>query len=166
VIALNREDAYCFKIRLMCGLREGYYEWLEGYLNSEAPLSEIVLNLSLCGSDINKAISCLHSFCMEQGFDESIVCEKLRLFLRDSYHTGCLSKDDAVAYMYRFANAHGVPGDFESAAWDSMYYMDDYYSLAKTGIIPWERFDCAFFSFLNDGTPIDTNRLMNHFGQE
>ena len=158
---MNREDAYYYKILLMSGLYDGYDEWLDGYLNTENPLSDIVLNLSLCGSDINKTISCLHHYCGERDFDEKFVCEKLRLFLKNGYHTGRFSKEEVVSYMYRFANAHGDPGDFEIALWDSMYYMDDYHSLAKDGIISWKRFDFAFLSFLNNGTPVDSDQLWN-----
>lgn len=158
---LNREDAYYYKILLMSGLSDGYDEWLDGYLNNEDPLSEIVLNLSLCGSDVNKTISCLHNYCANQALDEKLVCEKLRLFLKAAYHSGRFSKKEIISYMYCFANSHGDPGDFETAIWDSMYYMDYYHSLVEDGIILPEHFDSAFLSFLNNGTPLDANKLWN-----
>ena len=37
-----------------------------------------------------------------------------------------------------------------------MYYLDDFHSLAKDGIISWESFDFAFFSYLDNGTPVDS----------
>lgn len=40
-----------------------------------------------------------------------------------------------------------------------MYYLDDYYSMAKDGIISWESFDFAFNSYLDNGTPIDSNLI-------
>ena len=43
----------------------------------------------------------------------------------------------------------------------SMYYLDEYHSLAKDGIISWERFDFAFFSYLDNGTPVDSNLIWN-----
>ncbi|MBQ9798184.1 MAG: hypothetical protein IJW50_10760, partial [Clostridia bacterium] len=45
--------------------------------------------------------------------------------------------------------------------WGSMYYLDDYYSLAEDGIISWESFDFAFFSYLDNGTPVDSNLIWN-----
>ena len=50
---MNREDAFCHKIMLMAGLDGGYDEWLNTYLEKEDPLSDIVLELACCGSDIN-----------------------------------------------------------------------------------------------------------------
>lgn len=159
---MTREDACYFKILLSAGLSDGYDEWLDHYLNIEDPLSDMVLNLALCGSDVNKTISCLYVFCAEQAFDEKLVCEKLRLFLKDAYYTGHFSKEEVLSYMYRFAAAQGDPGDFEIAVWDSMYYMDYYQSLVGEGLILQERFDSAFFSFLNDGTPLDSDKLWNY----
>lgn len=63
--------------------------------------------------------------------------------------------------MYRFASSHGDPGDFEMAIWDSMYYMDHYNALAEDGIIMQEMFDSAFLSYLNNGTPLDADKLWN-----
>ena len=146
----------------MCGLNDGYDEWLGRYLESENPLSDIVLDLSLCGSDINKIVSCLHDYCGKQDFDEKQVCEKLRLFLKDAYHSGRFSKDEVISYMYRFSNSHGDPFDFEEPLWYNMYYMDYYYSLTEDGIIPRKKFDCAFLSYLNNGIPIDKKKIWNY----
>lgn len=158
---MKREEAYYFKILLMTGFSDGYDEWLNGYLEAEEPLSDIVLALSLCGSDVNKTISCLHNYCARHKLDESIVCDKLRLFLKQAYHSGRFGKEKTSSYMYRFALNHCDPGDFKMGLWGNMFYMDDYYSLAKDGIIPWESFDLAFHSYLDDGVPIDSELIWN-----
>ena len=156
------EDAYYFKILLMSGFSDGYDEWLGEYMEAENPLSDIVLDLSLCGSDVNKTISCLHNYCANQSFDEKFVCDKLRLFLKDAYHAGRLSKEETVAYMYRFAASHGHSGKIDMALWAEMFYLDDYHSLAEDGIISWERFDHFFHSYLDDGIPIDSEAFWNY----
>ena len=143
----------------MSGFSEGYDEWLNGFLETEDSLSDVVLSLSLCGSDVNETISCLQNYCGEQDFDEKHVCEKLRLFLKDGYYSGRFSKEETVAYMYRFASSHGDPGGFEMDIWGVMFYMDYYHSLAKDGLISWDRFDSAFLSYLNDGSPLDIEKL-------
>ena len=61
--------------------------------------------------------------------------------------------------MYRLALNVGDPGDFDINLWGSMYYLDYYYSLAEDGIISWESFDFAFFSYLDNGTPVDSNLI-------
>ena len=158
---MNREDAFCHKIMLMAGLDGGYDEWLNKYLESEDPLSDIVLELACCGSDINKTISVLHSFCGEQPIDEAAVCERLRLFLKNAYYANRMSKEEIASAMYRLAQNVGDPGDFDIEIWGDMYYLDHYYDLVKDGIISWERFDRAFFAYLDDSTPVDLSRIWN-----
>jgi len=158
---LKREDAFYHKIMLMTGLDDSYDEWLNHYLESENPLSNIVLELACCGSDINKIISVLHNFCGEQPFDEGVVCDRLRLFFKDAYYANRMSKEEISSAMYRLALNVGDPGDFDIQLWGSMFYMDNYCSLAKDGIISWESFDIAFISYLDDGTPLDSNLIWN-----
>ncbi|MBR5785287.1 MAG: hypothetical protein IKY41_01130 [Clostridia bacterium] len=154
---MKREDAFYHKIMLMTGLDDGYVEWLNHFLESENPLSNIVLELAYCGSDINRTISVLHNFCAEQPFDEAVVCDRLRLFFKDAYYANRMSKEEISSAMYHMALNVGDPGDFDIQLWESMYYLDDFCSLAKDGIISWESFDFAFFSYLDNGTPLDSN---------
>lgn len=158
---MKREDAYYFKILLSFGFFDGYNQWLDSFLEVEDPLSDIVLELALCRSDANKTISCLHNYCAAQTFDEKAVCDKLRIFLRDAHYSNRLSKEETASYMYHFALCHGDPADGVTEFWGDMYYMDDYYSLAKDGIISWKNFDLAFYSYLDGGIPVDTQAIWN-----
>ena len=159
---MKREDAFYHKLMLMIGLNDGYDEWLNYYLESENPLSNIVLELACCGSDINKTISVLHNYCIEQPFDEAVVSDRVRTYFKDAYYKNKMDKEEISFAMYRLASKVGDPGDFDIHLWGSMYYLDDYCSLAKDGVISWERFDVAFFSYLDNGIPIDPNRIWNH----
>ena len=42
-----------------------------------------------------------------------------------------------------------------------MYYFTNDYDLAQDGIITWDNFDNAFFSYLNDGIMVDEDLLWN-----
>jgi len=146
---------------LLLGFSDGYDKWLESYLKTDEPMSDIVIDLYFCGSDVNKTISLLHNYCGEQEFDKSIVSDKFRLFFKEAYHTGRMDKGEVVSSMYKLVGNIGYPGDnnFDYDLWGDMYYLDDYYSLAKDGIISWESFDFAFYSYLDDGIPIDSNLI-------
>ena len=159
VSALDREDALCHKLMLMFGLDGGYDEWLNTYLEKEDPLSDIVLELAGCGSDINKTITVLDRFCGEAPIDERAVCERLRLFLRDAYYANRVSKEEIASTIYCLARNVGDPEDYNVDVWGGAYALDDYYDLAKSGIISWEQFDAVFFDFLNNGAPVDPNRI-------
>ena len=82
---MNREEAYYHKLLLTNGIDDGFDSWLDSYLKTEDPLSDIALNLSTCGSNTNQIISYLHNYCLEQSFDEKAVCDKLRSFLKEAY---------------------------------------------------------------------------------
>lgn len=153
---MKREDAFYYKQLLTLGFSDGFDEWFDSLLEADKPLSDIVLELACCGSDINKTISLLNSYCLEQPLDEATVCDRLRLFFKDAYHYGKMNKAEVVATMYRLALNVGDPGDFNIDIWGSMYYLDDFHSLAKDGIISWESFDFAFLEYLDNGTPLDS----------
>ena len=136
---MKREDAFYYKQLLTLGFSDGFNEWFDSFLEADKPLSDIVLDLACCGSDINKTISLLHNYCLEQPFDEVVACDRLRLFFKEAYHSNRMSKEEVVATMYRLTLNVGDPGDFDFNIdiWGSMYYLDDFHSLAKDGIISW-----------------------------
>lgn len=158
---MRREDAYYYMNLLLLGFSDGYDEWLESYLKTDEPMSDLVIDLYFSGSDVKKIISLLHNYCGEQELDESVISEKFRLFFKEAYHSGRMVKGEIVSTMYKLVNNIGDPGDwnFDADLWGDMYYLDDYYSMAKDGIISWESFDFAFTSYLDNGTPIDSNLI-------
>lgn len=159
---MNREDAYYFMIMLASGLDEEYNAWLDKHLETEEPLSDITYELSLCGSDVNKAVSCLKNYRAGENVDERTVSERLRLFLKNAYDSNRFGKKEIVAYMHRFSEVVGDPCDFEIAVWGDMYYMDDYYALAEDGVISWKKFDSMFFAFLNEGIEMDRKNFWDN----
>lgn len=156
---MNYSDAYYHLLLMQAGLDDNYDAWLNTYLEIEDPLSDIVLELSLCASDLNKTISCLKAYCSGKPVDEKAVAERLRLFLKEAFNTGRMSKDEVVSAMYRLVVNHSAPYEFDTDIWGDMYYLEDYYGLAKDGIIPWDNFDKLFLAYLYEGTPLDSEKL-------
>ena len=158
---MNREEAYYHKLLLMNGIDDAFDSWLDSYLKTEDPLSDIVLNLSTCGSNTNQIISYLHNYCLEKPFDEKVVCDKLRSFLKEAYDKELYTLEELCALMYKLALAHGDPGDFEMAIWGDMFYLDYYFSLANDGLIDKEKIEQAALLYLNEGTPINYDNMWN-----
>ncbi|MBQ8147045.1 MAG: hypothetical protein IJ039_09695 [Clostridia bacterium] len=151
------EKAYYFLILLTVGIKDDYEKWLTERLEKENPLSDIVLELAFCTSDISKAISVLHNYIIDstEALDQTVVCDMLRLFLKEKYQSGKMNKKEITSLMYRFACIHENYESFGGSIWNSLYFFDDYYSLAESGNVFWESFDNDLLSYLNDGTPID-----------
>ena len=161
------EDAFYYKNLLLLGFSDGYDEWLDSCLEKESPLSDVVLDLSLCGSDRKKTISVLHNYCIRQNFDETSAHNKLRLFFKEAYHSNRMSKEETVSMMYRLSVNIGIQANSDVAdVWGSMYALGDYYCLAKDGIISWEGFDHAFFAYLDHGTPVDFDLIRLNSSEE
>ncbi len=154
---LNREEACYYKNLLILGIKDGYDEWLNYYLETEDPLSDIVLELSYSGSDMKRVVTLLHKYCQELPFDESVVSDKLRLFFKDAYYSNRMSREEILS-TYHLARNLGCQSDFDINFFGYMCYLDDYYSLAKEGVISWDTFDSAFFEYLDSG---DSAKLMN-----
>lgn len=62
---MTREEAYYLKILLLSSFRADYEEELNGYLEAEEPISDIVLTLAFLGSDIEKVIYELGCYCIK-----------------------------------------------------------------------------------------------------
>ena len=159
VTGLKREDAFYYKNLLLLGFSDGYDEWLNYYLETESPLSDIVLELSLCGSDVKKIVSLLHNYCAAQKFDEAASHDRLRLFFKESYYTNKMSKAEIASTMYHLVCNIEEHAELDIDLWESMSYLDYYYGLAEDGTIPWENFDFVFFSYLDNGTPVDSDLI-------
>ena len=158
---MKREEAFYHKVMLMTGFDDGYDEWLNQHLESENPLSDIVLELVCCGSDVRKTISVLHNFCVGQIVDEAVVCDKVRNYFRDAYYTSRMSKEEISSAMYSVTQNVSDLADMDIHIWGSMYYMIDFLSNAKVGIISQESFDRVFFSYLDKGIPFDFDKIWN-----
>ena len=159
---MTREDAFYYKHLLILGITDGYYEWLDDCLKTEEPLSDITLELSYCGSDVNKAISLLHQFCSEHPIDDSVAYKKFMSFFKEEYDSGRMSKKEISVTLHRLVSDMGGPYDLDYSLWGELYNLDEYYSLAEEDIISFENYDSIFFSLLND-IPIEPNAVWNNY---
>ncbi len=159
---VNAEEAFYYKVLLSCGIYDGYSDWLNYHLESEEPLSDIVLKLSFCGSNNNETIGLLHNYCLKNGFDGKNVCAKLRLFLKDAFYSGRMSKEVVISKMYLFAeNVEETTFELDMNVWGDMFYMNEYYSFVLEKVLSEKMFDSAFFEYLNNGTPIVFSSLFS-----
>ena len=156
---MKREEAFYYKHLLLLGFSEEYDAWLDAHLNAESPLSDIVLELSLCGEDVRKTAALLHNYCAAEPFNTAVAIDQLRLFFKRAYDTGSMNVNEISAAMYQMAlNAEDLD-ECVLPLWGSFYYLDYYRALVEDGVIPHENFDFAFFSYLNQGIPLDTDRI-------
>lgn len=158
---MNTEDLFYFRFLLSRGFSEEYNLWLNEQLTHTDPYPDILTELALCGNDINKTISVLHNFCLTNQTDSHQLCERLRNFLKNEYHSDRLSKKEVVYQMRGFINCAHQFDEINLNLLSEMPDLSDEYDLAEDEIISWERFDYVFLSYLNDGTHIPHKFIWN-----
>ena len=100
---MTREDAYYERIKLLCGDWASYDKWLNSYLETENPLSDIILTLIDCGDDMKEVEYRLHLYCLENPFDEESVYTRLRVELCDRYEKNEMTTDEVMSALYHFS---------------------------------------------------------------
>ena len=151
---MTREDAYYERIMLLCGYWDNYDEWIDSFLETEDPLSNIVLDLLDCRGDIKEVEHRLNLYCLEAPFDEESVYIRLRLYLRDGYKNGNLTKDDVMSALFRFSQK--IPFcDFQNQCG----VLSDYCDLAENGILVMKEFDVELNRWLDQGGQVNIDPL-------
>jgi hypothetical protein len=149
---MTREDADYRRILLLCGVWNDFDEWLDDYLEKEAPLSDVVLDLLDCRNDIKKVEHVLRLYCLEAPYDEESVYTRLRLYLKEGYQSGNMTKDNVMSLIFRFSK--NIP--CEAAFSNDCLTLSNYYALAEENIVDMKRFDQILFRFLDTGEYFDT----------
>lgn len=152
---MTYELAEYFRIMLLCGYEEEYDAFLEGALAQQEPLSEVILELALCGSDEKKAISVLHAYIREAPdgkTDYAEVADRVRGFLRERYEEKSMSVKELAELMRRLALASG--NSLEEEPWWTMYTMWECCSEVEAGYLDRDGFYKSFEGFLLKGTSL------------
>lgn len=142
---MTLEQAYTHKLLLQAGIYDIYDNWIKKQLEIEDPLTDIILMLSTCGSNINNTISILHNYTIKKPINKSIVFDSIRLILKDKYLSGELSKEECLDAMYIIGAAEG--NDIKEP-WQALCYLRDYYDLALSGVMRMDSFNHMFDDFI------------------
>lgn len=153
---MTREDAYYERILLLCGFWEQYDQWLDFYLETEEPLSDIVLELLDCRGDMKEVEYRLNLYCLEKPFDEESVYTRLREYLWDRYSKNVFTKDDVMVALFRFSR--NIPCCLFS---NQCLTLSNYYLLVEEGIVDAERFDRVLIRYLRSGEDFDMAEFWN-----
>lgn len=152
---MTREDAYYERIRLLCGYWDNYEDWLNTYLETENPLSDIVLKLVDCGDDMKEVERALNLYCLEKAFDEESVYKMMRKELCDNYQNGVITKDEVASALFRFSQ--NIPDCYFQNCCGA---LSDYYELAQLGILDMKKFDAVLGRWLDNGCKFVMDEMM------
>ena len=148
---MTYEYAVFFKLLLLCGYNDDLEQYLDTALVEQDPLSDIVLELSLTGSDDKKKLSVLNEYLLQVkdsdiDYDDSVF-KLVMAFLKKKYTEEAMSMKDITDLMYQISL---YTERYLEEPWNTMYLMWDLYSEARAGYIDKEDYMCKFNAFLND----------------
>lgn len=153
------EQATYYKYLLICGYSDELNKHINICLNDENPISDIILNLSACGSDNKEMLTVLNDF-ISKVSDEKINYDKVfdlvLTFLRTQYREEKLSIEKITDLMYQISV---LTEKISDNPWWTMFTIGDLYSEAKQGHITTESFIGIFENFINNGICIDPHNI-------
>lgn len=148
---MTYEYAVFFKLLLLCGYKDDMEQYLDTALEEQDPLSDIVLELSLAGSDDKKKLALLNEYLLQVkdsdiDYDQSVF-KLVMSFLKRRYVEDAMSMKGITDLMYQIA-LHTERYFYEP--WNTMYMMGDLFSEAEAGYIDKDDYRHKFDAFIND----------------
>ena len=145
---MTNETALYLEMLLNAGMIDTYCERLNAILDEEPILEGFLLDLAFLYDDLREALSILKEFLYGQKVDCYAVVDMLRADLLNMYNADKMNQSEIVSALYKMA----INADYEmSEPWYTMLVFEDFYSLAIHGISDINRFNEAFYRFLQEG---------------
>lgn len=148
---MTPERAEYHRIMLMVGLRDKFDQEFDWALENEDPLSDIILSLTSCASDIEETIAVLHSFALDNDFDEEEVYALVLDDIRSRYLHGELSRAEVAQTLYSIATYLDKCWD---EPWDDFLYLSYDLEEYEDGLISETEFIQRFDAWFLRGEPV------------
>lgn len=149
------EQAIFYKYILISGFAEELNAYVDKCLYDEDPVSEIILDLSACGSDRKKSLQVLNAFIAQfdsEQIDDNEVFNLTRQFLKHKYLNEKMPIEKVADTMHRIA---WLTDRESNNPWQTMHILGGLYGEAESGYIIMEGYLEDFNDFINDGILMD-----------
>lgn len=151
---LTYEEAYYYKILIELGFNEEFEKYIE-YLENELEVYEgFYLDIIYNQSNTSNIISLLNNFILDKKINESLVFEKVRLFLLDKLNNNEINEKKAIELLSLLYNHYFTYID-KMEEW--FYFYEEYIM----GYLKDENINVAIRTFLEKGEiEYDTYNLL------
>lgn len=138
---MTTEQAFYFKIMLICGYSEELYEYIEKALNEQSTYEDVLVDLAFCGYNEKQMLSVLEEYIWQkkEKVDFDIVVDKIFSFLQKKYLDSETSVEALVKLMYRIGELSELNED-RTEPWFTMTIFDEFYFDAMEGYIDKENY--------------------------
>lgn len=130
------EQAFYFKIMLICGYSDELYEYIEKALNEQATYEEVLVDLAFCGYNEKQMLSVLESYIRQkkEKVDFDVIVDSIFSFLQNKYLDSETSVEALVKLMYRIGQLSDLNED-RTEPWFTMMIFETLYEDAEEGYI-------------------------------
>lgn len=143
------EQAFYFKIMLICGYSDELFEYIENTLNEQTSYEEVIVDLAFCGYKEKQMLSVLESYIRQKKakVDFAIVVDNMFGFLQNKYLDSETSVESLVKLMYRIGQLSELNAE-EEEPWFSMRIFGELYEDAEEGYIDKDGYLACLKSFI------------------
>ena len=130
------EQAFYFKIMLICGCSDELFEYIENTLNEQASYEEVIVDLAFCGYNEKQMLSVLEAYIRQkkEKVDYDVIIESIFSFLWNKYLDSETSVDALVKLMYKIGQLSDL-NEEQTEPWFTMTIFDEFYEDAEKGYI-------------------------------
>lgn len=155
---MTPEEAAYHRLMLLAGLEDRYALALDQALEEEEPLSELVLELASCMSDMRETVSVLYRYTQNHPADERQVCDLVLADFRERFLGGELTRDQIVTAMYEMVQKAGLRC---LEPWEDLIFLTYEREAFENHMISESVFNAVFDVFLLRGERLDGWKMQN-----
>lgn len=143
------EQAFYFKIMLICGYSDEMFEYIENTLNEQTSYEEVLVDLAFCGYNEKQMLSVLELYIRQkkEKVDFDIVVDNIFSFLQNKYLDSETSVESLVKLMYRIGQLSDL-NDERTEPWFTMMIFETLYEDAEDGYIDKDGYLACLKSFI------------------
>ena len=143
------EQAFYFKIMLICGCSDELFEYIENTLNEQTSYEEVIVDLAFCGYNEKQMLSVLESYIRQkkEKVDYDVIIESIFRFLQNKYLDSGTSDEALVKLMYKIGQLSDL-NEEQTEPWFTMMIFDELYEDAEEGYIDKDGYLAYLKSFI------------------
>jgi len=143
------EQAFYFKIILICGYSDELSEYIENTMNEQATYEEVLVDLAFCGYNEKQMLSVLEAYIRQKkekvNFD--VIIDGIFSFLQNKYLDSETSVEALVKLMYRIGQLSELNSE-EEEPWFTMRIFYSLYEDSEEGYIDKDGYLACLKSFI------------------
>lgn len=160
---MTPEMAEYYRAMLLVGFRDRLDQAFEHALETEEPLSDLILSMSTCISDDEQVLHILREYTLDHPFDAWAVCDLIRADVRERYMAGEMTRAEVTYTLYRIVMSLDR---FWVDPWNDLTDGEYDLELFEDGHISEEVFNRCFDAWFFEGRHLNAWEVQRQFENE